>query len=707
MPDSPAESTPIDGSPIARWEWVQLLAHAVILFVLAQWRLRSSPLLFRDQEELHSAAATMDLWQLDRWPEVFSLQYFPFCGGCTVDSVLGVPLFAALGPSLATWKLLAIGVALVGLVCWWALGRYVAGPVGGVAAAATWLFASPVLSDLRLFAWGNHVEVISLAPVAFLLAAILHGPDGRWRLLPSLALGAVVALGVWISFAWLYVVAGAGLIVLVRARSLPSGRVLGALGVGLLLGGIPWTVHHLFLHPFESGWLLFDDDAGSLLSRFDPGLVPRKLGQILSPAALAQATYGRTPPDVAGGSWPVFGLVRLGALLAGLAVGARRIRSAGRQDRWLVVALPLLAFVCAYCLSGQEFQVFFGDGGDIYEPVQFRYLVPALVLLPMAAMLAVAGQWGRDRRGLFVLGVLLLVPSTIILLARLGPGEGQLGQLQGYHLDWYEQNRGQLTHFIAADSLAGCEGPLCESLARRSGLLLGEEAASGHSNTGEPTQGLVFPDIGALGGALADGIGVGLARHWQQELVEEPWLTDPEVIAKLASVQAKVPEQHRDLVSRGFVRQTRYQLWLALTGPDGQERTSGQSVGAYLGRLASIPDGELLARSMAHSAGHALVADRIMSSWANPNFFGPAFTVGGGRQLPVEEVSTELLAVPSGWREQATRGAGAAAAEVLGCLPDKVNAWAARLDPSLRESFRAGAAAEQESICLPAEARSW
>ena len=49
---------------------------------------------------------------------LWALQYRSFCGGCTAEAVLAVPLFRALGPTVLAWKLVPVafhlGVTLLG-----------------------------------------------------------------------------------------------------------------------------------------------------------------------------------------------------------------------------------------------------------------------------------------------------------------------------------------------------------------------------------------------------------------------------------------------------------------------------------------------------------------------------------------------------------------------------------------------------------------
>ena len=693
IPSPPADvPTPSSAAAPARWEVAALLAQAIALITLAWWRLASSPLLFRDQEELHSASAALDLWLLGRWSDVFRLQYFPFCGGCTVESIAAVPLFAAFGPSLATWKLIPIGISVLGLVSWWALGRWVAGPRGGLAAAAVWLIGSPVFFDLRLYAWGNHVEVITLAPVALLLAATVQDAGGAVRVPRAAALGATLGFALWISPAAIYVIASALLVAVVRAPRRPPARAVLALALGGVVGGSPWILHHVVLHPFETGWLLFDDELGGVLSRFDLALLPRKLGEIALPDALAHVTFGRAPPDLANGRWPAAGLVRFGALAAGLLSGVTLLRSGGRRARWLVVLLPTVVFAVIYCLAGEEFSVTLGDGSDVYQPVRMRYLAPALVLLPMSAMLAAVQ---RGPRAATIVAVLLLAPSVAVLGARLGASEGQLTLLSGYHLPWFEANRGLQTPGLDPETLAACEGPLCTSLARRAGRRVAGEVQEGQIPA--HTIASTFARLDQLTRAFAEGLASGLVRHW---VSEDPTLApqSPTFLAAARSFSALVPESARGAFDAQVARELRHAVWAAIAMEPAGEAV--ERAGALLDAVAqSSEDGPAMAQQLAHSVGHALVAQQIDASWLDPNGFAPALTPSGGRHLSVEAVFVQIVALPAPWIDAAARGAGAAVAEVLGCSQDLGERWSAHAPQAHQAAFLAGAEDERGWMC--------
>lgn len=106
-----------------------------------------------------------------------------------------------------------------------------------------------------------------------------------------------------------------------------------------------------------------------------------------------------------------------------------------------------------------------------------------------------------------------------------------------------------------------------------------------------------------------------------------------------------------------------------------------------------------MAQQLAHSVGHALVAQQIDASWLDPNGFAPALTPSGGRSLGVGAVFVQIEALPPPWIDAAARGAGAAVAEVIGCSHDPAERWSADLPPAHRSAFLAGAQDERGWMC--------
>ena len=112
-------------------------------------------------EELHtpSVAALMSAgYPMD----LARLQYTTFCGGCTAETLLALPLFALLGPSLAAWRLISLfagGLILVGA---YRFVLRVEGPRAALLTGLLLVLAPPYYRESGIVAFGSHFEVCAI-----------------------------------------------------------------------------------------------------------------------------------------------------------------------------------------------------------------------------------------------------------------------------------------------------------------------------------------------------------------------------------------------------------------------------------------------------------------------------------------------------------------------------------------------------------------
>ena len=127
-------------------------------------------------EEGRNARAAL-MFSCGHWEEWRTLQYRPFCGGCTVDAVVAAPLFVVFGPTVGVWKLVpaawAVGVCLlIG-----ALATRLGGIRAGIGASLLALAVPPAIRELALIGWGNHAEGLVFPLLgAFVLVGERPGP---------------------------------------------------------------------------------------------------------------------------------------------------------------------------------------------------------------------------------------------------------------------------------------------------------------------------------------------------------------------------------------------------------------------------------------------------------------------------------------------------------------------------------------------------
>ncbi len=194
-------------------------------------------------EELHTPSVAALL--AAGYPmELARLQYTTFCGGCTAETLLALPLFAFLGPSLAAWRLVSLlagGLILIGAY------RFVLAMEGPRAALITGLLlvlAPPYYRESGIIAFGSHFEVMGLVMLAlFPWAALLR----RDRLRDAFLLGLLLGLAFWFSYSSAFalpVLVGSWLVWRGAALASRAGlaRLISLVG-GLVVGIIPllWT----------------------------------------------------------------------------------------------------------------------------------------------------------------------------------------------------------------------------------------------------------------------------------------------------------------------------------------------------------------------------------------------------------------------------------------------------------------------------------
>jgi len=376
------------------WHWI-LAALALAALQLAA--VFNPAIIEVDSEEMFNAGQA---WQmLDcHLGDAFRLQYRDFCGGCTLDAVLGMGAFSLFGRSWLAWKV----VPLVFVVAVAVLGGRAAERIAGRPAALaflallllpprTWLFLSGI-------AWGNHYEAgcLVLCGLALLLGA--ERPRG------AVLAGAVLGLATWTGFAGSFGIAAALLWLALTSRRALLPPLLGGIACGLL----PWAVQWLSsgLHPFVT--VYESSEAAPALSR-----IPYKLGTLLWPRQLV-ALFGLPAAGLGwwlGWAWAA-SLAAAGAWLAVVIRREGRTSPLGRAA--LAVALFAGLWLAMYCVV--RFQVYDPPAPEIAYPTSARYAAPLYPLAFFALALAAGTLWSRGQRAL---GALLLAgPLLAGTLAR-------------------------------------------------------------------------------------------------------------------------------------------------------------------------------------------------------------------------------------------------------------------------------------------------
>ena len=233
--------------------WILVLAFvAVRLLVLV-----ASPLSEHNIDELYTGVIIRDLSQGPSFP-LLDYQYEDYGGGSLILAILGVPLFALLGPRYVALKLLALGWSAAGFTIWLRLFDRTLGRQAMAAAGWMWVFAPMLVLKLNLVAWGNHSESTLFTGLALLLfleargltaargpgeCARVTGAGAGWGRL--LACGVVSGLSVYFCYSSLAGVAALGLLWCLVDRRLPPRRGVFPFVLGAAAGFSPWLLYNL------------------------------------------------------------------------------------------------------------------------------------------------------------------------------------------------------------------------------------------------------------------------------------------------------------------------------------------------------------------------------------------------------------------------------------------------------------------------------
>jgi hypothetical protein len=370
----PLPTLPQSASP----PWWETFAALLIIAALQMATVFNPMVVEVDMEEMFNAGQAWQVMECSK-SELFRLQYREFCGGCTLNSLLGTFWFTVWERSWIAWKLVPLsflllmaGLAsrtlhrLAGRPAAWAFIALLALP------PRAWMF-------LSLIAWGNHYEAGCMALVSLLLLLRTEGP--RMATLTGIALGVCV----WIGFSGVFAVSGALLWLCWTRRFDLIPHVIGGIALGLIPWGLQWrsTGQHAFVTIYET------NESAPALSR-----IPYKLATLMMPRQLA-ALFGGQDPAIGwklGWAWA--------AVLAGsTAVLFIRVRSAASTPIGRAASAVLLFGGCWLAIySVVRFQVDMPPAPQIAYPGSARYAAP---IYPMAffTLALVAGlAWRRDPR---------------------------------------------------------------------------------------------------------------------------------------------------------------------------------------------------------------------------------------------------------------------------------------------------------------------
>ncbi len=340
-------------------------------------------------------------------------------GGSVVLLVLAVPWIRLVGTSLVALKGLAIVWSTLTLIAFLVVGWRHWSPRVALWFGLCFVLASPTFARLNVTLVGSHPE--SLLPVALALDAYLTWARRRRGGLSESAwcaffLGLWSGVAIWMSYVSLLFVAP---ILVLRALPRPHRTRMGLVGVGWIIGVIPWGVQNLWLRP-HGAWLWRTHVTGDA-----PRYWLRDAGRVLAELA---ASFGWASP----GGECLLGLCGA-ALLALTATLVRGRDPEVRARRWELlpfVAAPYVGF--AMLLAARISP----------SPAEGYYYARFYVALQVAlfwVLVLTADRWTRS--------VDARVVATIVVVLAAGALAGQMRLL------------GQGTSYVAnleADRAKGC-----------------------------------------------------------------------------------------------------------------------------------------------------------------------------------------------------------------------------------------------------------
>jgi hypothetical protein len=379
------------------------LARLALVLGLTSWSVgfwawvTRSPKALADADEYF--AATQAILAAQGVPlNLISWQILPSCGGCAVETFEAMSLFTFFPPTLLVWKLVPLGFGLVLVALGWRFGWLLGGPLCASLVAGTLGLAPSAVIGLGAHGYGNHFEV------CVILIATLLAVERASRVGGAAAWGWV---GLLAGFAVFFSHTSAPVLVGMAAGWFVGGgrgnrRQLFPLLAGFAVGGLPW----LFMRslPFLEGAAVFQVYQGR------PLLVDADRGAWL--AALFGEAMQRTQFHPGLEAWPGValgaGVVAQWAAVLGcglVAVQARRQGVLGRRTLG-VLAAGVVAHAAAWLAIAPGMPAALPFPGD--TPYAFRYFVPGMVLMAVAAGLLPAGARGWHR-------VLRVAPAAVLI----------------------------------------------------------------------------------------------------------------------------------------------------------------------------------------------------------------------------------------------------------------------------------------------------
>ncbi len=524
-------------------------------------------------EELHTPSVAALL--AAGYPmDLARLQYTSFCGGCTAETLLVLPLFKWVGPSLAAWRLVSLFAGAVILAGSYRFILRVAGPRAALLTGTLLVLAPPFYRECGIVAFGSHFEVMALVVLAlFPWLALLEKDRPR----DAFLLGVTLGLAFWFSYSSAFalpVLLGSWLAWRGRALCSQAGlvRVLAA-AAGLMAGIIPLlltqgALRRAHILVGEPALAVYGRGLGDLLS--GPPSLAEKLASLLGPSYWASIFHPTIHADHPGFG-ALYGAAQALVALLACVLGWRALRAAARQAAarppWLPVSAAL---VWVYLLSFVLFAPPSGLPGAPPVPANgLRYLVPTVPLIALCAgplLVQLAAERGRGRWLAVALGAVLLVPGAVGAIAEVQPRYVSTSPMYAPAVD-YETVLGRtrftfppMGSLVASDLAHGLADGDKHRFARRIWLYsLGVTMAGELSATTDPAEVESFlATLRSLSPGDRTTVLEVLVARLEAVMPDPPWAAPD---ARLAVLLAAGNGDDRNLVWRSLFLGARDQFW--------------------------------------------------------------------------------------------------------------------------------------------------
>ena len=367
---------------LSRWPMATVIVGMLVFALQMVTVLNPHMVEYNPEESVNAGQALAAAEGL--WPYFLRLQYVDFCGGCTVDALIGAGVFAFLPPTWLAWKVVPALWAMAFTVVGATLLHRTAGRPASVAFLLVMLAPLDAWQRLSVYGLGNHMECAVLGVVVLLVL----GPAPDWK--RATVAGLMAGLAVWVGYSAAFIL-GVGTVWLILTR---RWRPLAGWASGVALG-LTALLHRASFIGRHRIRTLYDPAA----FRPDPDRLSRKLEHLTDPALLLSIVGASSE-----GAW--WWSAASATCMAGMVLWA--VWKGPPLARLL--ALALLGWVAAYGLV--DFSLDSVTWGQRATPLGLRYAAPSMTVLMVLVSVVVGALWSQGRR----------VRAATALLIALGPG---------------------------------------------------------------------------------------------------------------------------------------------------------------------------------------------------------------------------------------------------------------------------------------------